>query len=362
MVPSGPTCQAGRVSDTMTAYRIVEWEQAPRFQEVEVPEPGPGEVLVEVAGNGLCHSDVGMWQMPAAIGQAIGWHMPFTLGHEVAGRVAAFGPGVDDLTIGDAVAAVSPTSCGRCAVCIRGRDALCVHGNTGRGYGRDGGLARFVLVGSRREILPLGELDPVVAGPLTDAGATSQHAVRRVLPYLPPGATAVVLGAGGLGSFAVQLLRAQSGATVVAIDPNAARRAYATELGAHHVVDGVDGDTVGDLRALGGGGVDVVLDFVGVDTTIAAGLTALRAGGAYGLVGAGQGRAPKGALMSLLPHDGVAFTFQRSDIADALDVMALAEAGALRVDVDLYPLARVAEAYDDLHEGRLRGRAVITPD
>jgi propanol-preferring alcohol dehydrogenase len=356
------SCQAGEVSDTMSAYRIVEWEQPPRFQEVEVPEPGAGEVLVEVAGNGLCHSDIGMAHIPAAIGEAIGWQMPFTLGHEVAGRVAALGTGVEDLAVGDAVAATSPTSCGRCAVCVRGRDALCVHGSAGRGYGRDGGLARYVLVGSRREILPLGTLDPVLAGPLTDAGATSQHAVRRVLPHLVPGATAVVLGAGGLGSYAVQLLRAQSGATVVAVDPNPARRSYAAELGAHHVLDGVDDDTIGDLRALGEGGVDAVLDFVGIETTIAAGLASLRAGGAFGLVGAGQGRAPKGSLMSALPHDGMVFTFQRSDIADALDVMALAESGALRVDVDLYPLSRVAEAYEDMEAGRLRGRAVITPD
>jgi len=349
------------MTETMTAYRIVQWEQSPQFMEVTVPEPGPGEILLEVAGNGLCHSDVGMWQMPGAIGEAIGWQVPFTLGHEVAGRIAALGTGVDDLAVGDGVAAISPTSCGRCAVCVRGRDARCDHGLLGRGYGRDGGLARYVLVGSRREILPLGGLDPVLAGPLTDAGATSQHAVRKVLPQLAPGAIAVVLGAGGLGSFAVQLLRAQSGATVVAIDPNPARRTYATELGAHHVVDGVDADTAGVLRALGGGGVDVVLDFVGVDTTIAAGLAMLRAGGAYGLIGAGQGSAPKGPLMGRLPHDGMAFTFQRSDIADALDVMALAEAGAIRVDVDLYPLDRVAEAYVDMEAGRLRGRAVVIP-
>ena len=74
----------------------------------------------------------------------------------------------------------------------RGRDALCTQGAAGRGYGRDGGLARYVVVGSRREVLPLGGLDPVVAGPLTDAGATSQHAVKRALPHLPPGSTAVV--------------------------------------------------------------------------------------------------------------------------------------------------------------------------
>ena len=73
------------MTDTMTAYRILGWEQAPELVEVTVPRPGPGEVLVEVAGNGLCHSDVSMWQMPAAIGEAIGWRVPFTLGHEVGG-------------------------------------------------------------------------------------------------------------------------------------------------------------------------------------------------------------------------------------------------------------------------------------
>lgn len=349
------------MANTMTAYRILDWQRAPELVDTAVPEPGPGEVLVEVVGNGLCHSDVGMSQMPAAIGEAIGWRVPFTLGHEVAGRVAAVGAGIDDLRVGDAVAASSPTSCGLCAVCIRGRDALCVHGAAGRGYGRDGGLARYVLVGTRREILPLGTLDPLVAGPLTDAGATSYHAVKRVLPHLEPGTTAVVLGAGGLGAFAVQLLRVLTGATVVAVDPVEARRSYATELGAHHVVDGVDDDTAGDLRRLGGDGVDAVLDFVGIDATIATGLASLRSGGAYGLVGAGQGSAPKGSLMNALPHDGVAFTFQRSDIADAMAVLALAASGALRVDVDVYPLERVAEAYADMESGRLRGRAVVTP-
>jgi alcohol dehydrogenase, propanol-preferring len=345
----------------MTAYRILEWERAPELVDVEVPRPGPGEILVEVAGNGLCHSDVGMWQMPGAVGEAIGWRVPFTLGHEVAGRVAALGAGVRGMAEGQAVAAISPTSCGSCDACIRGQDNVCPNGLAGRGYGRDGGLARYVLVASARELVPLATLDPMSAGPLTDAGATSHHAVRRVVPHLRAGSTAVVLGAGGLGAFAVQLLGLLTPATVVAVDPNPARRGYASELGADHVLDGVDDATVGALRELGGGGVDAVLDFVGIDTTIAAGLAALRPGGAFGLVGAGNGAMGRAPLMATLPKDGQLFTFQGSDIADARAVIALAEAGRLVVDVEVYPLERVAEAYADLDEGRLRGRAVVTP-
>ena len=203
----------------MQAYRIVEWEHAPELVEAPVPEPGPGQVLVAVAGNGLCHSDALMSQMPGAIGESIGWKVPFTLGHEIGGRVASFGAGVRGFAEGDPVAVISPSSCGHCAYCVRGEDNNCADSLVGRGYGRDGGLATYVLVASTRELVKLTSLDPVAAGPLTDAGATSYHAVKRALPRIHPGGTAVVIGAGGLGSFAVQHLLALSPARVVAIDP-----------------------------------------------------------------------------------------------------------------------------------------------
>ena len=128
-------------SATMPAYRIVEWEQPPRLVEAPVPEPGPGEVLVAVAANGLCHSDLEMAKIPGEIGDMLGWRVPFTLGHEIAGHVAGVGAGVTGLSEGDAVALVSPASCGECPACRRGHDSVCPNGLAGRGYGRDGGLA-----------------------------------------------------------------------------------------------------------------------------------------------------------------------------------------------------------------------------
>jgi propanol-preferring alcohol dehydrogenase len=335
----------------MTAYRIVRWGEPPELAEVPVPDPGPGDVLVEVAGNGLCHSDVSMAQIPGEIAESLGWQLPFTLGHEVGGRIAALGPGVTGLAEGEAVALVSPTSCGACAACRRGHDSACPHGLAGRGYGRDGGLARYVVAPAPRAVVKLGSLDPVVAGPLTDAGATSHHAVDRVVPRLPEGATAVVVGAGGLGAFAVQLLRALTPARVVAVDVNAARLAVARDLGAHDVRE--------DVAAVGA--AEVVLDFVGSDATIAAGLAAVRPYGAFGLVGANGGtfRRP---WFGGLPRDADVFTFQGSSIADVQAVVALAEAGVIHSEVDLYPLSRVEDAYAALENGELRGRAVVTPD
>jgi len=346
----------------MMAYRLVEWERPPEPVEVDVPRPGPGELLVRVAGNGLCHSDIAMGQIPAAIGVALGWQMPFTLGHEVGGWVAELGAGVTGLEAGDPVALVSPSSCGACSWCVRGQDSACPHGGVGRGYGRDGGLAPYVLVGSTRAVIPLGALDPMVAGPLTDAGATSYHAVRRVLPKLVPGSTAVVIGAGGLGSFAVQFLATLSPARVVAVDTSPARREFAREMGAHEVLTGVDVSTSEQLRELTRGeGVDAVLDFVGIDATIAAGLASVRKAGAFALVGAGGGTFGR-PWFGGLPNEADIFCFQGSSISDARDVLALAAGGLVRSVVDVFPFSRVQEAYAQLDAGGLRGRAVVTPD
>ena len=262
----------------MTAYRLLEWEKAPQLVTVDVPKPGPGQVLIRIAGNGLCHSDIGMGLMPASIGELIGWSMPFTLGHEIGGYVEEVAEGAVDtygkpVVVGQAVALVSPSSCGICKFCRSGLDSACPNGLAGRGYGRDGGLAGYVVADAARSVLPLTNVDPLAAAPLTDAGSTSYHAVRRAVHLLEPGSTAVVLGAGGLGSFAIQLIKAMSPARVIAVDQHKARQDYARELGADETLDGVDGSTAGSLRELtGGDGAEVVLDFVGIDATIAAGL------------------------------------------------------------------------------------------
>jgi propanol-preferring alcohol dehydrogenase len=214
-------------------------------------------------------------------------------------------------------------------------------------------LTHYVVAPAGRGIVSLGELDPVAAAPLTDAGATSYHAVRRVLPRLLPGSTAVVIGAGGLGSFAVQLLRALSPAEVVAVDTNPARLAFAAELGAQAVLSSV--------TELTPTSADAVLDFVGVDETIAFGVAAVRPFGAFGVVGAAGGtfRRP---WYGGLPRDGEVFGFQGSTIADLEDVVALAATGQIRSEVDVFRLSQVADAYEMLERGELRGRAVVVPD
>lgn len=349
------------VPSTMLAYRLLAWQEPPQLVEADVPTPSPGQVLVQVAGNGLCHSDLTMMQMPAEIGQMIDWHMPFTLGHEIGGWIAALGSGVTGFDVGQGVALISPASCGTCALCLRGRDSACPHGLKGRGYGRDGGLAHYVVADAPRSVVPIGSLDPRNAAPMTDAGATSYHAVRKVLHKLTPGSTAIVIGAGGLGAFAVQLLRVLSPAMVIAVDTNPDRLAYVAELGAHHTLSGVGRDTAAELqRVTNGEGATAVLDFVGVDHTISVGVGATQPYGTYAVIGSGSGTF-KRPWYGGLPRDGEVLNFQGSSLSDAHEVVKLAEQGLIRSDADLFPLDRVADAYDALHHGTLRGRAVVTP-
>jgi propanol-preferring alcohol dehydrogenase len=140
----------------------------------------------------------------------------------------------------------------------------------------------------------------------------------------------------------------------VAVDTAPGRREVAADLGAHDVVA-----DVGD--AAPAGGAEVVLDVVGTDDTIRAGLARVRPYGAFGLVGAAGGTLRR-PWFGTLPRDGEVFTFQGSGIADVQAVVALAAAGRIRSEVDLFPLSRIAEAYEAMERGALRGRAVVIPD
>ena len=187
-----------------------------------MPEPGPGQVLVKVGGAGACHSDLHLLEAPAG---SRSFTLPFTLGHENAGWVETMGPGATGFTPGDPVIVYGPWGCGLCMNCRTGHgELLRAPGKPSPGGlgGTDGGMAEYLLVPSTRYLIPLGGLDPREAAPLTDAGLTSYHAVKRSVHLLGPGSTAVVIGAGGLGQMAIQVLKALcSATTVVAVDTSA---------------------------------------------------------------------------------------------------------------------------------------------
>jgi alcohol dehydrogenase, propanol-preferring len=340
--------------EMMTAFRLLEWGRPPEFAQVPVPTPVAGEVLVEVAAVGLCHTDLHF--IEAAPG-SFPFPVPFTLGHEVAGRVAEVGEGVTGLMTGDAVVVAEGPRCWRCVSCLRGEDNLCAERSAGRGWGLDGGLTRYVAVSSR-EVVPLLSLDPIAAAPLSDAGVTAYQAVRRLGPRLRGRSTAIVIGVGGLGGFAVQMLRQLTPCRVVAVDAAANRLDTARRLGADEALLAADATPEALRDLVAGDGVDAVLDFVGTQSTMELALRTARPGGGIAVVGAGGGVTSIG--WGLLPHDCDLFIPLGGTTADLHDVVALAQSGRIGIDVETFPFAAVADAYARIREGSVNGRAVVT--
>jgi propanol-preferring alcohol dehydrogenase len=232
-------------------------------------------------------------------------------------------------------------------------------GVLGGGLGLDGGMAPFLLVPDARLLVPLGELDPVEAAPLTDAGLTPYHAIKRSLPVLVPGSTAVVVGAGGLGHMAVQMLRHLTPANLVVVDQRQEAVSLALDLGADHgVVAGAEAATQ-ILDLTGGVGADVVLDLVGVDDTLALAAAVTRPLGHLTIVGIGGGSLAVSFFG--IPYEVSVATTYWGSLPELMEVIALAAAGHVRARVERFTLEDAPRAYEMMREGTLDGRAVVVP-
>ena len=344
----------------MKAFQFVEWQRPGEVRDVPVPEPGPGEVLIKVGGAGACHSDLHLLELPAG---SRSFAPPFTLGHENAGWVERLGPGTTGFAPGDAVIVYGPWGCGLCMNCRQGMENYCqtpgLPSPGGLG-GTDGGMAEYLLVPSTRYLIPLGDLDPREAAPLSDAGLTSYHAVKRSVHLLGPGSTAVVIGAGGLGQMAIQVLKALSGATtVVAVDTSEDKLKIARSMGADETLVSGDGAVTRIRDMTKGQGAELVLDLVGVAATLDMAAQVARVLGHLTIVGVGNAALP--VNFSNPPHEcAVASPFWGS-IPELIDVVELATAGKIGMLVEHFTLDEAANAYQLLHDGKIQGRAVITP-
>jgi propanol-preferring alcohol dehydrogenase len=331
-------------------------DKPPEIRDVPTPEPGPGEVLVKVAAAGVCHSDEYVMSRPAA---ELSYELPFTIGHEGAGVVAELGAGATGLKEGDAVAVYGAWGCGRCRACVAGAENYCVESVPWPGFGAPGFMAEYLLVPSARHLMALGDLDPVQNVPLTDAGLTPYHAIKPSLPKLVPGSTAVVIGAGGLGHLAIQMLRAMSPAQVVALDIGEDKLAFAREVGAHAAFPS-DSSAIQAVRdRTGGRGAEAVFNFVGVQATADLATKLVGSGGDIIMVGLGPGAItanndtlPSGTSVRI-PIWGT-----RPELIEVLD---LARSGAIKVEVERFALEDGAKAYERLQARTLRGRAVLVP-
>lgn len=347
----------------MKAVRFNAWKTFPTLEEIERPTPGPGEVLLRVAGAGACHSDVSIFEEFTEDAPVAPLLKPaYTLGHETSGWVEAVGEGVRGFRKGDAYLVYGPIGCGHCRSCSRGQDTYCIHpeepGYLGLGLGRDGGMAEYMTVPARN-LVPLGDADPVAAAPLSDAGLTPYHAIKLAAPRLIGGGrSALVIGLGGLGQLAVQMIETMTGAKVIATDRKADAMARAERFGAVTVPSGED--QAAHIRDLTQGrGVDAVFDFVGVDPTLALAQKTVAMQGRITVVGIAGGTAKWSFFTN--PYEAELTNTYWGTIEDLHDVVDLYREGRITPDVEVYEMGRALEAYRNLVDGKLSARAVVAP-
>ena len=325
-------------------------------RDVGVPEPGPGQVLVKVAGAGLCHSDCMIMHSGAAV---YGGGKGFTIGHETAGWVEAVGDGVRSLHAGQAVVVHAEYGCGHCPTCMGGNERYCpvIKPAGGAGLGFDGGLAECIVAPARAIVALPDGVDPVDAGPLDDAGLTPYHAIRTSMPWLEAGSLTTVIGIGGLGHLAIQILKAVSPTTIVAVEKDPSRRQFALELGADVALDPAD-DAAARIQARGGS--SLVLDLVGADDTLALAVAAATRQSKVVCVGAALGSVPFGLIH--VPWECTLVNTYSGEAWELAQLVELAGQGKLHVTANHITLDEVPEAYERLDRGEHgSGRLIAVP-
>jgi D-arabinose 1-dehydrogenase-like Zn-dependent alcohol dehydrogenase len=350
----------------MLSQAIVEFGKPLQAIESPTPEPKGTEVLLKVENAGVCHSDVhihdgyfdlgGGNKLPLA-----NIKFPHTLGHEIEGEVVALGPDAKGVSIGDKRAAFPWIGCGDCAACQRGEENLCTKPRQlGCSANVPGGYATHVLVPHPKYLLDFGKAPPALAAAYMCSGLTAFGAMKKV-GQLGPDDQVVVLGCGGVGMMGVQFAKSLFGKGPLAADIDDGRLEAAKKAGASATYNTKDPDAVKKLMADTKGGAYAVVDFVGSEATFAFANQIVRKGGRIIIVGLFGGAMGMPIPMFPLRPFSIIGSFVGS-LPEAQEMMELVRTG--KVDPIPYQtrsLDQASKTLEDLREGKIVGRVVLTP-
>ncbi len=344
------------IPSTMRAVVLHRFGGPLQVEERPVPTPGAGEVLLAV---GACAVD--QFDLAIRDGRRANARVPLVLGHEIAGEVAALGPGVTGWTVGQRVASTLYITCGRCRTCRRGRETICENFGGYIGIETPGGYAEYTVV----PVDNLASLPDSISFPaaslLANAAGTPLHALSKRM-RLQPAERVVITGAGGgVGIHAVQIGRAM-GARVMAVDLGQDKAEAARRHGAEVAIDPTETDLVEAVREWTSGvGADGVLELVG-PATMSLTLAALARGGRMVIVGSHTGTEFNFDPHHLYANEWEILGSRNVSKEELRQVISLTAAGSLEpVVAGVHPLEEVEEAHEAVRARRVVGRLVLQP-
>ncbi len=353
----------------MRCYCVLHHGQDLALVEKTTPEPQGTEVLLKVKAAGVCHTDLHLWEGHYDMGGGKkltlaerGIKPPLTLSHEIVGEVVALGPqaqAIAAVNLGQVTLVHPWIGCGECPACQRGEENICIKSQA-LGVVKPGGFAEYVLVPHPRYLLDIGSLEPAQAAPLACAGVTTYSALKKLGNRIETDPV-VIIGAGGLGLMAIEVLKALGGRGAIVVDIDPVKREAALAAGAVQVIDARAADAVQQIQQATGGGARAVLDLVGATPTVGLAVASAARGGHIvicGLMG--------GDLTLALPVIPMRpLTIQGSYVGTLQELHELVDlvqrTGMKPIPVNTRPMAQANAAMQDLHHGRVVGRTVLVP-
>ncbi len=336
------------------------------ISESENPRPQGTQVLLKVKSEGVCHSDLHLWEGGYDLGDGQflkvtdrGVRYPVTPGHEIVGTIEEIGENVSNVSVGDDVLVFPWMGCGECPACKVGNENLC-DAPKSMGLFQNGGYADYTLIPDSKYLAKLDGVDPDAATSLACSGLTAYTAVKKANQNSPE--FVVIIGAGGLGLMGVQIASEITDAKIICVDLDDKKLETAKEMGAHFTVNSKDSDTVKKILSIcNDKGADSVIDFVNAPPTVKTGLAVLRKRGNLILVGLFGGSLEISLVSIPLKSITIqgAYTGNYNDMVELLD---LARKGVINPVISKrYSLEDANAALEDLKARKIIGRAVINP-
>jgi D-arabinose 1-dehydrogenase-like Zn-dependent alcohol dehydrogenase len=348
----------------MRAMQIVEFAKPLKLNNYATPAPKGSEVLIKILSAGVCHSDLHLWEgfFDLGMGQKLdvstrGMKLPFTLGHEIAGEVAAIGADVKDVRVGQRFVVFPWIGCGTCAFCNDGEELLCPTPRT-LGTRRDGGYADHVIVPHPRYLVDHGNTPIDLACTYACSGLTAYSAIRRT-QKIKNMKKLLIIGAGGVGLAGLEVARAIHDGEIWVADIDDAKLKIAREHGAHRTFNPKDPEIAAQIAA--DGGADSAIDFVGAPASYKFAFQTVRRGGKLVMVGLFGGDSP----LSLASMPMRMLTIEGSyvgNLEELHELMALVRNGKVQpMPYSTRPLEAANDVLEELKAGKIVGRVVLRP-